>query len=190
VGVALIAGLALGTYYYYAHWRQTPRYALWQMVRALQANDTQTLFQYVDLQSITENLMNESAGDFNSWLLNKGLGGIPGDDDISRLARNLTKKFARFLTPKFVAALEPQFRAMAEKYLAELTTLERASLSALPTQAEIHQRDDMASVKFVDPQSGQTFRFSMARPPEGGTWRIVEIDYQDLKSLVERRVKD
>ncbi len=103
-------GLGTGLYYYYAYWRETPRFALWQMVRAIQANDTQTLFQYIDIPSIADQLVTNSAGDVDTWLLNKGFGGTSEEDDVSRLARSLTKKFARFITPKVIAALEPQLK--------------------------------------------------------------------------------
>jgi hypothetical protein len=186
----VITGLAAGIYYYYAYWRENPPFALWQMVRAIQANDTQTLFKYIDLQSIADSLVEKSSGDVDSWLLNKGLGATPEEDDVSRLARSLTKKFARFITPKVIAALEPQFKTGVEKYLAELNTLQRAALSALPTQAEIQQEDGIAAVTLTDPTSGQTFHFRMAKPADNGKWRIVEINYQDLRSILERKFKD
>jgi hypothetical protein len=188
--LAIIIGLATSTYYYFYYWRETPRFALWQMTRAIQANDTQTLFQYIDLQAIADQLVAKSTGDVDSWLLNKGLGATPEEDDVSRLARSLTKKFARFLTPKFVAALEPQLKGIVEKYLAELNTLQKAGLSALPAKAEIQQEDGVAAVTLTDPQSGQTLHFNMARPTDGGKWRIVEINYEDLKSFIERKIKD
>lgn len=184
---AVVAGLAAGAYYYFFSWRETPRYALWQMVRAIQANDTQTLFQYVDLQAIADNLVEKSSSDVDSWLLNKGLGATPEEDDVSRLARSLTKKFARFITPKVIAALEPQLKAGVEKYLAELNTLERAGLSALPAKAEIQQEDGVATVKVTDPNNNRTLHFRMARPGDGGKWRIVEVNYQDLRAVIERK---
>jgi hypothetical protein len=181
------AGLAMGTYYYFFTWRETPRFALWQMVRAIQANDTQTLFQYIDIPSIADHLVTSSAGDVDSWLLNKGLGATQQEDDVSRLARSLTKKFARFITPKVIAALEPQIKAGVEKYLAELNTLEKAGLSALPAKAEIQQEDGVASVTLTDPGTGKKFHFRMARPADGNKWRIVEIDYQNVRSIIERK---
>jgi hypothetical protein len=182
----LIIGVGSGIYYF-SYWRQTPRYALWQMVQAVQANDTQTLFQYVDLQAIADNLTEKSSSDIDTWLLQKGFGATPGEDDISRLTRSLTKKFARLIAPKVVAALEPQIKAGVEKYLAELNTMQKAALSAIPAKAEIQQQDGIAKVKLVDPNSGQTFQFSMAKPPEGNRWRIVEINYQDLRTVIEKK---
>jgi hypothetical protein len=187
----LIAMIGLGSgIYYFAYWRESPRHALWQMVRAIQANDTQKLFQYIDLQAVADNLAEKSAGDVDSWLLQKGLGATPGEDDISKFARSLTKKFARFLAPKVVAALEPQIKAGVEKYLTELNTMQRAALSTIPAKAEIQQQDGVAQVTLTDPNSGQTFQFRMAKPPEGNKWRIVEINYLDLRTLIEKKFKD
>ena len=185
--VFAIIGLGTGLYYYYAYWRETPRFALWQMVRAIQANDTQTLFQYIDIPSIADQLVTNSAGDVDTWLLNKGFGGTSEEDDVSRLARSLTKKFARFITPKVIAALEPQLKAGVEKYLSELNTIEKAGLSALPAKAEIQQEDGVATVMLTDPQSGKTYHFRMAKALEGGKWRIVEINYQDVRSIIENK---
>jgi hypothetical protein len=184
----LIVAIGLGSgIYYFAYWRETPRYALWQMVRAIQANDTQTLFQYIDLQAVVDNLAEKSTGDLESWFLQKGLGATPGEDDLSRLARSLTKKFARFLAPKMVVALEPQIKAGVEKYLAELNTMQKTALSAIPAKAEIQQQNGMARVTLTEPNSGQTFQFQMAKPPEGNKWRIVEINYQDLRTIIEKK---
>lgn len=189
--VALIVALGLGYgVYYFAYWRQSPRYALWQIVRAIQANDTKTLFSYIDLQAVTDNLAEKSTGELEAWLLQKGLGATPGDDDMSRLARSLTRKFARFLVPKVVAVLEPQIRVAVEKYLAELNAMEKAALSAIPAQAEIQEQDGMAQVTLTDPNSGKQFQFRMARPPQSNHWRIVEINYQDLLTVLGKKLQD
>jgi hypothetical protein len=187
--IAAIIGVGSGIYYF-AYWRESPRYALWQMVRAIQANDTQTLFQYVDLQAVADNLVEKSSGDVDSFLLKKGLGATPEEDDVSRLVRSLTKKFARFIAPKVVATLEPQIRAGLEKYLSELNTMERAALSAVPAKAQIQQQDGVATVTLTDPNSGRPFHFQMAKAPDSNRWRIVAINYQDLRFLIENKFKD
>lgn len=189
LAVVVIIGLGAGIYYF-AYWRESPRSALWHMVRAIQANDTKTLFQYIDLQAIADNLVEKSSGDLESMFQKKGSGAAPQDDDVSRLVRSLTKKFARFVAPKMVAALEPQIKAGLENYLAELNTMEKAALSALPAHAKIHQQDGVAAVTLTDPNSGQEYHFRMARPAEGDRWRIVEINYQDLRYIIERKFLD
>jgi hypothetical protein len=189
--LALIVIIGAGSgIYYFTYWRESPRYALWQMVRAIQANDTKTLFQYIDLQAVADNLVEKSTGDVESLLQKKGLGATPEEDDVSRLVRSLTKKFARFLAPKVVAALEPQIKAGLEKYFAELNTMEKTALSAIPAKAEIQQEDGVAAVKLTDPNSGQTFHFRMAKPEGADKWRIVEINYQDLATILKKKFQD
>jgi hypothetical protein len=189
LALVVIIGVGSGIYYF-AFWRDSPRSALWQMVRAIQANDTQTLFQYIDLQAVADNLVEKSTGDVESLLLKKGFGATPEEDDVSKLVRGLTKKFARFLAPKVVAALEPQIKAGLERYLAELNTMEKAALAGLPAKAEIQQQDNVAAVTVTDPISGQAFHFRMARPTDDAKWRIVEINYQDLRAILERKFVD
>ncbi len=183
--VVIALGLGVGIYLgYQNYWRQTPRYALWQMVRAMQANDTQTLFQFVDLPAIVDSLLEQSSGDLDTWLLPKGLE-LP-EDQLTRLGRNLTKKFAKFLAPKLVVALEPQIKTAVEKYLAELNTAERAALAALPAQAQIRQEGNTAWVTLTAPNNDQSIRFRLVRPENGQGWRLVEINYHDLRTLLDR----
>jgi hypothetical protein len=176
--------------YYFAYWQESPRYALWQMVRAIQRNDTKTLFKYIDLQAVADNLVEKSSGEVDSLLQKKGLGPTPEEDDVTRLVRSLTKKFAKFIAPKVLVALEPQLRAAAEKYLSELNTMEKAALSAIPPKAQIQQDDNVAAVTIVDPINGKSYHFRMAKSEETNTWRIVEINYDDFRTFIEKKFID
>jgi hypothetical protein len=183
-----IALLGIGyAVYYFSYWRESPRYALWKIVRAIQANDTETLFQYIDLQSLTDNLLAKSSGDIDSLLEKKGLGVTPEEDDVSRLVRGLTKKFARFIAPKIISSLEPAIKAGLEKYLAELNTMQKAALSVIPSQAQIQQDDGMADVTIVDPTTNKPYRFRMAKLNDSNQWRIVEINYDDFRNFIEKK---
>lgn len=187
--LALVVVLALGAGAYLAYqnyWRQTPRYALWQMVRAMQANDTQTLFLFIDLPAVVDSLVEQSAGEVDTWLLPKGME-LP-DDQLTRWGRQLTKKFAKFLAPKLVAVLEPQIKTAVAKYLEELNTGERAALAAIPAQAQIRQEEGSAWVTLLDPHAKQQLRFRMVRSAGQERWRIVEVNYQDLKALIDREI--
>lgn len=183
IAVGLGVGLYLG---YQTYWRQTPRHALWQIVRAIQSNDTQTLFKFVDLPSVVGSLVDQSAGDLDAWLLPKALE-LP-DDQLTRLGRQLTKKFAKFLAPKLVVALEPQIKTAVEKYLAELNAAEKAALATVPAQAKIRQEDGSAWVTLTEPNGGQSLRFRMVKPEAETQWRIVEVNYQDLRRLLDRQL--
>jgi Protein of unknown function (DUF2939) len=176
--------------YYFAYWQASPRYALWQMVRAIQRNDTKTLFKYIDLQAVADNLVEKSAGDVDSLLQKKGLGPTKEEDDVSRLVRSLTKKFAKFIAPKVLVSMEPQIRTGVEKYLCELNTMEKAALSTIPAKAQIQENDGIAAVTIVDPINGRTYHFRMARSEETSTWRIVEINYDDFRNFIEKKIID
>ena len=185
----IVIGVGVAVYYF-SYWRESPRYALWKMVRAIQANDTKTLFHYIDLQAIGDNLVEKSSNDVDSLLEKKGLGAAPEEDDASRLMRSLARKFARFIAPKILTSLEPQIKAGLEKYLAELNTMQKASLSAIPTQAQIQQDNGVADVTFVDPINNKTYRFRMAKLEDADHWRIVEVNYEDFKAFIEKKIKD
>jgi Protein of unknown function (DUF2939) len=185
--VVIGAGFAV---YYFSYWRESPRFALWKMVRAIQANDTKTLFQYIDLPAIADNLVEKSSNDVDSLLEKKGFGAAPGEDDASRLVRSLTRKFARFIAPKILTSLEPQLKVGLEKYLAELNTMQKAALSAIPSQAQIQQDNGIAEITFVDPLNNKTYRFRMAKLEDDDHWRIVEVNYEDFKTFIEKKFTD
>ena len=77
-----------------------------------------------------------------------------------------------------------------EKYLAELNTMEKAALSAIPSQAQIQQDDGVADVTIVDPINNKTYRFRMAKLEDTDHWRIVEINYEDFRTFIEKKIKD
>lgn len=184
-----VAGIGFAVYYF-SYWQESPRAALWKIVRAIQANDTKTLFHYIDLQSITDNLVTQSSRDVDSLLEKKGFGATPDEDDVSRLVRGLSKKFARFLAPKIISSLEPAIKAGLEKYLTELNTVQKAALAALPSQAQIQEADGLAEVTIIDPTTGKPYRFRMAKVEGSDHWRIVEVNYEDFRTFIEKKFFD
>lgn len=185
-GIALLLLLllaGLGGYYYY--WRHSPRYALWQMVQAIQQQDPERLFRFLDLPEIVTRLAEESAADLEAWL-GGSAGGKP-EDDVDRLARSLARKFARFAAPKLAMALEPQLKEQLRKYLAGLSATERAALTALVATAEIRRQGDQAQVTLRDAKSGQQLRLELARTSQRDNWRVVAVNYADLKTFLQQR---
>ncbi|AEB09825.1 DUF2939 domain-containing protein [Desulfobacca acetoxidans] len=179
-----LVGLLIGSYFWY--WHDSPRWALLQMVKAIQGNDVDTLFQYIDLQSIADNLAVHSTEEFDQWLSGTE-GSNNREDDISRLARGLSKRMARILTPKFVGALEPLIKTQTQHYISGLNTLEKASLTTIVGAAEINRQGDVAEVILTDPKDNRPFRFRLARKPDRDGWKIVEVDYQNLRDLIRRK---
>jgi len=184
-----IIGIGFGIYYF-IYWQESPRHALWQMVRAIQRNDTQTLFKFIDLQSVADNLVEKSSGEVDLFLEKKGLGAAPEEDDVTRLVRSLSRKFAKFIAPKILTSLEPQIKAGLEKYLSELNTMEKAALSSIPSTAQIQQHDGVADVTIIDPINNKSYRFRMAKLEDTDHWRIVELNYDDFKTFIEKQIKE
>ncbi|MBW1991712.1 MAG: DUF2939 domain-containing protein [Deltaproteobacteria bacterium] len=177
--VILLAALVTGGLYW--RWVNSPRYALQQMVLAIQAKDMDKLFKYVDLQEIVTNMVQASGKDLFP----------PEDKDMDewdRLGRRLGQKVAKFLLPRLLEKFDQQIKKAVEQYLLDLSQGEVLALAAAVTTAEIDTRGDLAEVKLLDPKTGEQFRFLMRRNPATKEWRIVSIRYEDLKRLLKREL--
>jgi hypothetical protein len=45
-------------------------------------------------------------------------------------------------------------------------------------------------VTIVDPINGKSYHFRMAKSEETNTWRIVEINYDDFRTFIEKKIID
>jgi hypothetical protein len=52
--------------------------------------------------------------------------------------------------------------------------------------AQIDSQGGDAVVTLTDPKTRDTFQFHMRRQPDHGTWRIVSVNYEDLKRFTKR----
>lgn len=171
LGIILAGGL-------YWRWYKSPRYALQQMVLALQARNMQKFFNYVDLKAIFNNILESSGKNLD----------LPNDsqnDELNRLVRRLGRSFARQVLPKLFENFENQIRGVMEQYLLKLDNSRILALGAAVTVARIDIQGNEARVTISDPQTKEPFRFQMRRYPDG-QWRIVAINYEDLKKLIKR----
>lgn len=180
-----ISGAIIGGYFWY--WQGTPRHALYQMVRAIQNRDIQKFFNYIDLQAIFNNLIQDASQDLSYPGTNEP-GGESPEDEWTRWSRRIGKKFARFLLPKLFSTFETQIKAQIEKYLRNLNTRKTLGLTAIVAQARIQQQGQQAQITLLDPQTNKPLRFRMQRDPETGNWRIVEVNYLDLKEFIKKEV--
>ena len=171
LGAILAGGL-------YWRWVNSPRYALQQMVLSLQTKNMQNFFKYLDLKEIFNNIVQSSSKDLNSKDNQEA-------DEWTRLAQRLGQKFARQLLPKLFDTFEKQIRDAIEKYLLNLDNSQILGLTAAVTLAKIKVQGDEAQVTFHDPKTGEPLRFTMRRQPRGD-WRIVAVNYKDLKRFVKR----
>jgi hypothetical protein len=176
--ILLAAGVTGGLYW---RWLNSPRYALQQMVLALQTKNLDKFFNYLDLQEIMANLV-DAGGD------ELAASEKPDMDDLERLGRRLGQKAAKFMLPKLLEKFEKQIREAVKHYLVNLSSTQVLALAAAATTAEISTQGEAAEVKLLDPKTGQPFRFRMQRDPATREWRIAAIRYEDLKKLLKREL--
>jgi hypothetical protein len=172
LGVLVAGGL-------YLRWYYSPRYALQQMVLALQTRNMDNFFKYLDLKAVFDNYLEASSKDLPP-------AEDPKADDWTRFSQRLSRKFARQLLPKLFETFEQQIRTVVEQYLLKLETSKIMALGAAATVAQIDTEGEEALVTLFDPKTGEPFRFQMRRNPDTGVWRIVSVNYQDLKKFLKR----
>jgi hypothetical protein len=177
VAVIVIGGIIGGGLFWY--WQNSPRYALQQMVLALKAKDMPKFFNYLDLKAIFNNLLEASSKDEEDK-------NDPGDE-WHRLSRQFGRQFARQLLPKLFDALEKQIKAAMESYLDGLDNTQILALGAAVTTAQISVQGEQAQVTLHDPKTGKPLRLQMQRFPQERTWRVVSVNYQDLKDFLGRK---
>ncbi len=109
-------------------------------------------------------------------------------DDWDRLTRQMGRKFARLFLPKLFDTFQPQIRKILEHYLLNLNNTQILGVAAAVTVAEIDTQGDGAQVTLTDPKTQEKLRFQMRRQPDHGTWQIVSVNYDDLKSFYKREL--
>lgn len=173
VAIIVLGGI-LGTGIFW-YWQHSPRYALQQMVLALKTKDMPKLFNYLDTKAIFNNILEAASKDEEK--------DGPGDE-LNRLSRQFGKQFARQLLPKLFDVLEKQIRAAIETYLDSLDNTQILALGAAVTTARIDVEGEQAQVTMHDPKTGRPLRLQMQYFAQDRTWRLVAVNYQDLKAFV------
>jgi hypothetical protein len=177
VAIVVLAGALAGGLYW--RWANSPRYALQQAALALQTRDMPKFFNYLDLKEILNNFIAASSKDLDT----------PEDqpaDDWTRYSRQMGRKFAHLFLPKIFEAFEIQIRGVIERYLLNLHNSQILAIAAAATVAQIDRQGDEARVTLTDPKTKDIFRFQMRRQLHHGDWRIVSVNYDDLKRFTKR----
>lgn len=177
VAIVVLGGALAGGLYW--QWANSPRYALQQVALALQTRDMPKFFNYLDLKEILNNFIDASSKDLDA----------PADqqaDEWTKFSRQMGRKFAHLFLPKIFEAFELQIRGILERYLMNLNNSQILAIAAAATVARIDTRDDEAAVTLTDPKTKDIFRFNMRRQPNHGVWRIVSVNYDDLKRFSKR----
>jgi hypothetical protein len=181
LAVIVLGGGVAGAFYW--RWYHSPRYALQQMVLALQTKQMDHFFNYLDLKAIFNNFLEASDHDLGGPENNKD-----GDDLIRLLSQQWGRKLARQLLPKLFDLFEKQLRETLTSQLLKLDQTEILGMGAAATMAQIVVRGENAEVTLQDPKTQEPLRFQMRRQDKG-VWRIVALNYQDFKRLAKRELK-
>jgi hypothetical protein len=182
--ISVVAALALAAVMagvIYQRWRESPRYALQQMVLAIKAKNMDNIFKFLNLKDIFSNLLEAS--------LKEEVGGDDknkGRDDFERFSRQLGRSFARKLAPKLFDNFEKQIREFIVSYLLDLDNSQILALTAAVTTAQIEVQGEKALVTIQAPRTQKPVRFTMRRLPEGRVWQVVSLNYDDVKHLLKK----
>jgi hypothetical protein len=174
----VILGGALSVSLYW-RWVYSPRYALQQMVLALKTKDMDKFFNYLDLKQIFNNFIAASSRENEP----------PEDqqaDEWTKYSRRLGRKFAHLFLPKLFETFQTQIREVIQSYLLNLDNTRILAIAAAVTVAQIDTKGDEATVTLTDPKTQEPFHFQMRRQPDHGVWRIVSVNYDDLKRFYKR----
>ncbi len=181
LAVVLLGGTLGGSLYWY--WVDSPRYALQQMALALKTRNMDNFFKYLDLKGILNNFLDASCADSEQSADRK-------PDEWTQLSRNMGRKLSRVLLPKLFEAFAVQIRTVLEKYLLNLDNSQILGVAAAATTAKIERQGEAAQVTLVDPKTNDLLRFQMRRETEKGSWRIISVNYQDIKNFYKRRLQE
>ena len=177
---ALLLGIAVTGGFYY-HYRQSPRFALHQMVNALMYRNYKEFYTYLDLNNILSHLMQETGKDLIP-------SEIPEGDYLTQFGWKMGRKFAQNLLPRFLQAVEKNLHSIINKYLDTLTTEDFLALEAAVALADISQTGDEAQVTLKFPKGDAQLRLTMSRSLPKRGWRVVSVNYKDLKNLLKNKI--
>ena len=181
IATALLLGIAVaGAFYYY--YRNSPRYALHQMVTALMQKDYPKFYSFLDMKSILNSLTEETGKD----LIPKDI--FPKGNLLGDLGLKMGGKFMQQIVPHIFETFEKEVRAVTNKYLETLTTQELLALEGAIALADIKQQGNEAQVTLRFPKEEGSLRLTMGRGPEKRTWKVVSVSYEDLKQLIKKKL--
>ncbi|MGQ9689615.1 MAG: DUF2939 domain-containing protein [Desulfobaccales bacterium] len=178
--VALLLGLLVAGIFYFRY-RNSPRFALHQMVTAITNRNYNIFHEHVDLPAILGHLTEETgkellapeAPEGNLW---------------SQLVPKLGGKVARQLAPRLFETFDKELRKLINQYLDTLTSQDFLALQSAVALAEIYQQGEKAQVTLRFPKGDGSLALTMAWNSSLRRWRVVAVNYQDLKQLLKKEL--
>lgn len=169
----LLAFLASGAFYATHSFLNGPRWALYQIGKAIHDREPRLFLAHVDIERIL--------GGQKDTIVDMVAPKDERDDDIRNLVRGLVSAF--------MAPLSDQLAAQATKAINDPDRDNLPSSWTLVFAANVTRNDDYAMVVFSDPSKGQRLRMGMHKQ-RNGIWQVVDIDSGDLKRLAKKYLED
>jgi hypothetical protein len=176
---ALLLGVAVAGIFY-ALYRNSPRYALHQMVTALMARNYDSFYSSLDMKSILGSLMQDTGND----LIPQDI--IPKNNLLGQFGLKMGGRFAQQLLPQLFGSFEKEARKLMNQYLDTLTTQDLLALEGAVALADIQQNGDVAQVTLRFPQDDASLHLTMSRNPQDRTWRVISVTYEDIKEMIKK----
>ena len=168
----LVAAVASGAFWATHDFLSGPRYALYQIGKAIHDREPRLFLAYVDVEGILKGQKET----FLNMVAPKG-----GDEQRRSIIRGLTNAFMGTITDQATYEVIKAIKDPERENLPSSWTLVFA--------ARIKSNENYALVVLSEPQEGRRLRLGMHKK-EGGPWRVVSIDSRDLKALAKEFLKD
>jgi hypothetical protein len=181
IGAALLLGIAVAGVFYVLY-RNSPRFALHQMVAALMQRNYDDFYARLDMKSMVGSLMQESGKD----LIPPDV--LPKNNLLGQFGVKMGSKLAQQLVPQLLGSFDKEIHKVINQYLDTLTTQDLLALEGAVALASIQQSGDAAQVTLNFPKEEGSLHLTMARSPQDGVWRVVSVSYEDLKELLKKNL--
>jgi hypothetical protein len=159
---ALLLGLVVAGVFYFLY-RNSPRFALHQMVTALMQRNYNKFYSRLDMKSILGSLMQDTGSD----LIPPDL--VPKGNFLGQFGLKMGNKFAQQLVPQLYGTFEKEAHKVINQYLDTLTTQDLLALEGAVALAQIQQTDDVAQVTLNLPKDDGSLHLTMSRNSQDRT---------------------
>jgi hypothetical protein len=181
IGAALLLGVAVAGVFYVLY-RNSPRFALHQMVTALMQRNYDDFYARLDMKGIAGSLMQESGKDLIPPEV------VPRNNLLGQLGVKMGSRLAQQLLPQLLGPFDKEIRKVVNQYLDTLTTQDLLAVEGAVALASIQQSGDAAQVTLRFPKEEGSLHLTMARSPQDGIWRVDSVSYEDLKELLKKHL--
>ncbi|MCB2191638.1 MAG: DUF2939 domain-containing protein [Deltaproteobacteria bacterium] len=169
----LLAFLATGAFYVTHSFLSGPRWALYQIGKAVHDREPRVFLAHVDIDRILQGQ--------KDTIVDMVAPKDRRDDDTRNLVRGLVNAF--------MAPLSDQLAAQVVKAINDPDRENLPSSWTLVFAANVTRNGNYALVVLSDPQKGQRLRLGMEKR-QNRPWQVVDINSNDLKRLAKKYLQD